>query len=132
MNKIIAILLVVAVAAGAWFYLRSHRDAFATLTPQQFSQLLADTPDVQLIDVRTPDEYTEGHLTAAKLFDVHDPMFAAKTTTMLAKDKPVAVYCRSGRRSRTAAQVLAKAGYRVYNLDGGIEAWKAAGLPTEP
>lgn len=131
MNKLsIAIFLLAVVGIGLWLG-RKDKPAFQTLSPQDFSTLLADSPQVQLVDVRTPDEYTEAHLRGARLFNVQDPLFESKTTTMLQRNHAVAVYCRSGKRSAQAADVLAKAGFRVYNLDGGIVAWTKENLPTE-
>jgi len=91
----------------------------------QFAGLLSDT--VQLVDVRTPDEYAAGHLEGAVLIDVKSSNFEEQAAAQLDKRRPVAVYCRSGRRSLAAAKLLKRAGYRVTNLKGGILAWEAAG-----
>ena len=83
--------------------------------------------DIRLIDVRTPKEYAEGHLSGAGNIDVKDSSFAVQIKGIKGT---VAVYCRSGRRSMMAAEQLAKQGCTVYNLDGGILAWQKAGEPT--
>jgi carboxyl-terminal processing protease len=84
-----------------------------------------------LVDVRTPAEYKEGHLKGAINIDVKDSLtFMNKAKEMLPKDKTVMVYCRSGRRSADAAGKLAAEGYFVFNLEGGIVAWKEAGKET--
>lgn len=83
----------------------------------------------QLIDVRSSEEYAEGHLRGAINIDVQEPDFQAEASSQLEKDKPVYVYCRSGRRSLLAGEMLAKDGYTVVDLDGGILGWEKAGLP---
>lgn len=88
-------------------------------------------PDVQLLDVRTPEEFSEGHIKGAVNIDVNEPDFQAAATSELTKGKPVYVYCRSGRRSLFAGEILAKEGFDVVDLDGGILAWEGAGLPVE-
>lgn len=93
-----------------------HTDEFATI--------ISDTSKIQLVDVRTPEEYAEGHLERAVNIDVNDSTFLQHATASLEKGKTVTVYCRSGKRSAFAASLLAKQGYNVINLLGGILAWK--------
>jgi rhodanese-related sulfurtransferase len=82
-----------------------------------------------LLDVRQPDEYVEGHAPDSKLVPL------ARIKSRMAeltpyKDKPVAVICRSGRRSALAVTQLREAGFtQVQNVDGGMLAWEKAGLP---
>ena len=87
----------------------------------------AADPAVFLVDVRTPEEYAEGHLRGAANIDWNAPEFMDLFTAACPKETAVAVYCRSGRRSAEAAQKLSKAGYAVTNLLGGIVAWEEAG-----
>lgn len=85
---------------------------------------------VQLVDVRTPQEYAAGHLDGAKLMDWNGGQFQKEMAT-LDKDKPVLLYCGSGRRSDAALRELEKAGYQdVKHLVGGIQAWTQAGRPV--
>jgi len=85
----------------------------------------------QLVDVRTPDEYTEGHISHAVLMDVNKADFTKKLE-QLDKNKTVYVYCRSGKRSHTAADMMKESGFKnVFELRGGIIAWEEAGLPVE-
>lgn len=86
--------------------------------------------DVQILDVRTPEEYAEGHIKGAVNIDVYESDFQAAASDSLSVEKPVYVYCRSGRRSLMAGEMLAKEGYNVVDLDGGIIAWEKAGLPV--
>lgn len=97
-----------------------------TLGMEEFASV-AGQKDVRLIDVRTPDEYAEGHLFGAENIDVKDSLFAERIKDVEGK---VAVYCRGGRRSAKAAEILAEQGCTVFDLDGGILAWQKAGKPT--
>lgn len=85
----------------------------------------------QLLDVRTKEEWDEGHLKGATLVTVTEEGFLAKAKAVLDPKKPVVVYCRSGGRSVKATEQLRAAGFTVYDLDGGFTAWKAAGKPVE-
>lgn len=89
------------------------------------------SPEVQLIDVRTPQEYAEGHIGTAQNINFFDSNFNNKARHTLDKSRPVAVYCKSGKRSAAAAEILAKDGYKVVNLSGGITAWTASRRPTD-
>lgn len=84
----------------------------------------------QLLDVRTKEEWDEGHLKGATLITVTEEGFLDKAKAALDPKKGVVVYCRSGGRSAKAAAQLRSAGFTVYDLDGGITAWKAAGKPV--
>ena len=97
---------------------------FETTDVRGFS-LLTDNPNVVILDVRTASEYAEGHIEGAMNIDVRSDSFAERAESLLPKEKTIAVYCRSGRRSAQAANLLAKSGYRVVNLSGGIIAWNA-------
>jgi rhodanese-related sulfurtransferase len=97
----------------------------------EFQKLLTEQKDAQLIDVRTPEEYKEGHLAKAKNINLFDDNFE-KRMLSLSKAKPVFVYCEVGGRSGEAAALLTKAGYtEVYDLKGGIRAWKKEQKPIE-
>ncbi|MFN9662322.1 MAG: rhodanese-like domain-containing protein [Akkermansiaceae bacterium] len=85
----------------------------------------------QLLDVRTKEEWTEGHLKGAKLVTVTEDGFLEKAKALLDPKKPVVVYCRSGKRSAMATEQLRANGFTVFYLEGGITAWKAAGKAVE-
>ena len=98
-----------------------------TLEADLFEQTLSQTPDPQLVDVRTPAEYAEDRLPGAILINVREATFDSQIQ-QLDKSRPVFVYCRSGKRSLQAAKVLEKNHFKVvYNLKGGIIAWKENG-----
>ena len=82
-----------------------------------------DNPGVQLVDVRTPDEVAAGNIPGSVNIDVLTGHFGETAATMLDKAYTVAVYCRSGNRSKNAAKTLSMMGYNVVELDGGYIAW---------
>ncbi len=87
--------------------------------------------DLVLLDVRTPAEYEQGHLEESVLINIGDPSFREKINE-LDRNKTYVVYCRSGRRSNRAAGIMEEMGFNeVYNVQGGLLAWKAANYPTE-
>jgi rhodanese-related sulfurtransferase len=100
---------------------------FRNMDPDEFETLVKDRKNVVLVDVRTEKEYSEGHLKNAKLLDMRQDSFMDDALNTLPKDKTIAVYCRSGKRGAVASEKLAKSGYDVVNLDGGILAWQSAG-----
>ncbi len=80
------------------------------------------------IDVRTPEEYAESHIEGATLIPLQQ---LEKRMAEVPKEKRVYLYCRSGRRSVAAANMLTRAGYNnIENITGGINAWEGAGYPT--
>ena len=81
--------------------------------------------------VRTLAEYSEGHITKTININVMDDSFASMADSLLQKDKPVAVYCRSGKRSKKAAAILSEKGYKVFELDKGFNSWQEAGKEIE-
>lgn len=102
---------------------------FENMDVETFADCIADR-NVQLLDVRTAEEYDEGHIDGALQADFKSSNFMATAEAQLVKGQPVAVYCRSGRRSAMAAEQLTAAGYKCVNLKGGILAWQSKGKPT--
>lgn len=100
---------------------------YKDLTVNEFADMLQTDATVQLVDVRTSEEFAEGHLGGALNIDWKADGFADKAAASLAPDRPVMVYCRSGRRSAEAATVLDGLGFKTYNMKGGILAWTEAG-----
>jgi rhodanese-related sulfurtransferase len=85
----------------------------------------------QIVDVRTPGEFSEGHIANAVNMDVTSDDFESKIAT-LDKEKPVMVYCKAGGRSAKAAAILKENGFKkVYDLDGGMIGWNEAKKPIE-
>jgi len=102
-----------------------------TTSVAKASKLIATNSELQVLDVRRPDEYKSGHLANATLVTWGEKDFEKQALAKISKDKPVLVYCRSGRRSTAATEALTGLGYtKVHNLEGGITAWQAAGKPV--
>ena len=96
---------------------------------KEFAKLIADS-NVVILDVRKADEFAEGHIKGAVLIDQFQNDFVEQAQAKLPKDKIIAIYCRSGRRSASAAGKMADIGYKCVNLKGGILAWKDANMPV--
>ena len=88
---------------------------------------LIEKDSVIVLDVRTQSEFKEGFIKGAVQIDFKDPDHLNKAKDLLNKNKHIAIYCRSGRRSSAFAYQLAAEGYRVTNLYGGILAWQQQG-----
>ena len=102
---------------------------FENMEVKEFAELIADS-NVVILDVRKADEFDEEHIKGAILIDQFQSDFLEQSRAKLLKDKTIAVYCRSGRRSANAAGKLAEVGYKCVNLKGGILAWKEANMPV--
>ena len=100
---------------------------YKDLTVNEFETMLTQDQTVQLVDVRTPEEFNENHIPGALNIDWRGEGFSEKARTQLDPQRPVMVYCRSGRRSAEAAATLDGIGFKTYNMKGGILAWTAAG-----
>jgi thioredoxin len=100
------------------------------LSPQEFEKLIT-APNVQLVDVRTPEEFSEQHIKGALNINIRAGNFESEMLR-LNKENPVYFYCLSGGRSAKAVQWAAANGFKeVYHLDGGILQWNNAGKPVE-
>ena len=95
---------------------------FRSVDAETFAKVIEDTTVVRL-DVRTANEYAQEHIPNALLIDVTQADFMQKAEQLLPKDKTIALYCRSGRRSKNAAMQLAKNGYQVIELNTGFNSW---------
>lgn len=124
------LLLGALVLIGAYVY-SQHRAsaAFKSVGNAEFARIIADTT-VQLVDVRTPAEFAAGHIPEAVNIDVRGEKFDEEVRSTLDPSRPVAVYCRSGARSKAAARALTEKGFRVYELNNGFMNWK--GVRTAP
>ncbi len=94
-------------------------------------QTIMKSEDVQLIDVRTPEEYQEGYILNAQNIDYNSPTFE-EDITKLDKSKPVLLYCKSGNRSGKSSKIFFEAGFKtIYDLEGGITEWIDKGLEVK-
>jgi rhodanese-related sulfurtransferase len=115
---VLGVLLVAGCSSGS--------STVTTVDAQAFLSAAAQ-PGVTIVDVRTPEEFAEGHLDGAVNMNVEGPDFSAQIATLEAEGT-VAVYCRSGRRSAVAADQMAGAGFTsIVNLDGGLNDLQSAG-----
>ncbi|MCL9805072.1 thioredoxin [Flavobacterium amniphilum] len=102
--------------------------AVTNLEPKVFAEKIAASGSAQLLDVRTPEEFSVQHLDNAMNININHTGFD-KEVAQLDKNKPVYVYCLAGGRSSKAANHLAELGFKeVYNMEGGITKWNASGL----
>lgn len=97
-------------------------------SPQDVYDRLQAGDNFILLDVRTPEEWADGHIDGATLIPLQE--LEARAASELPKDADIVVYCRSGNRSAQAADYLAGAGYSHISDMGGIQDWQAAGLPV--
>lgn len=89
---------------------------------------LTEIESVQLVDVRTPEEFNKGHINNAQNIDYYADDFENQITR-LDKSKPVLVYCQKGGRSAKCAEKMKNAGFvKIYDLEGGIAKWKFKGF----
>ncbi|MEZ4802114.1 MAG: rhodanese-like domain-containing protein [Gelidibacter sp.] len=96
------------------------------VTPDEM-QTLVEQKDVQVVDVRTPEERKEGYIEHSQNIDFNSPTFD-EDISKLDKTKPVILYCKSGGRSSKCGEKLLKAGFvKIYDLKGGITQWKYDG-----
>jgi len=119
MKKILVFLLLVAC---------SEKAVETSLSPEDFNAKYKNTPNAILLDVRTEAEVKEGALPNAQNI-VYDDSFGDKLGD-LSKQTPIFVYCAAGKRSAKAAEIMKEKGFKeIYQLKGGLDAWKAAKLP---
>lgn len=105
------------------------QSAKTNLSATEFAEKIKELPSAPLVDVRTPEEFSKGHLQNAKNINWNDSNFQSEISA-LDKSKPVLVYCLSGGRSASAAAKMRADGFQeVYELQGGIMAWRASNLP---
>jgi len=99
------------------------------LSAVEFAAKIKEIPTAHIIDVRSPEEYSSGHLQGSKSINWNGDNFDSQILKF-DKTKPIMVYCHSGRRSAAAANKMRAKGFKeVYELNGGILAWLEANLP---
>jgi len=109
--------------------LEQQTPIFKTVSPQEAKNLIENRKELLLIDVRGQDELYEGYIEDSTLMPVWDII---KGTQRPPKDKPILLICAVGGRSLALGQLMSRNGWNeVYNLKGGISAWKEAGLPLK-
>lgn len=101
---------------------------FTNLTPEQAQELIAE--GALVVDVRQPNEWIRGHIPQAELIPLDGIYLFGKAIADYPKDRDMILVCEMGQRSVVAAEIALVAGYtRVYNLVGGMSAWRARQFP---
>ena len=116
MKKIFIILTIMATISC------THNTTYKNCDTETFAKEIMKS-NVQLLDVRTSTEHQEGNISGSINIDINKENFREQVTTLLNKEDIIAVYCRSGRRSKKASQALTEAGYKVIELDKGYNSW---------
>ncbi len=94
------------------------------ISATSLKQLLDSKAEVKILDVRTPREYKQGHISKSLNIDVFSSNFVSQCQSKLKSEDKIVLCCRSGQRSSNAAKKLEKAGFNsLYNLKGGMMAW---------
>ena len=127
MKKFFGKLLTLALSVTTFFGCGSAATSGSVgeiLAPAEYMKQLQNDSKAYLLDVRRADEYAAGHLPGAALLDVTDSVAFARGVELLDKEKNIYIYCRSGRRSRKAADILTSKGFKVCDMQGGYNAWK--------
>lgn len=129
-NVLLFGILILAMAFQSCNETKANSGKIEMVTPQQVYEAVYSGDNPQLVDVRTDEEYKVSHLKDALNFCVTDENFKEQVAN-LDKNKPVYVYCRSGKRSAKAANILIEMGFtKVYDLQGGHNNWKKEGFET--
>jgi thioredoxin len=125
MNRYLSILFLAAVFVSAC----GQDTSFHNLSSTEFNSLINNASGT-LLDVRTPSEFANGHITGAGQLNYYNSDFR-QNLLLLSKDQPVYLYCNTGYRSKRAAEILSENGYKkVYNLENGIMQWNLENLPV--
>ncbi|MEN6293255.1 MAG: rhodanese-like domain-containing protein [Methanobacterium sp.] len=112
----------------------THKKEFEEIEPKEVFTILEkhrNDPDFVILDVRTPEEYDDGHIENAYLLTFKSGSFENELGKM-DKNKKYFVYCRTGRKSRKAVELMKKRGYmEAHSIIGGVDKWKRNRLPVE-
>jgi phage shock protein E len=112
------------------FSLFSFVQESQVLAPTAFQKKISQTKDAVVVDVRTKPEVEQGVIPGAVNFDVKSEAFEAQIKK-LDKNKTYFLYCKGGVRSNKAANLMKSLGFqKIYELEGGIDAWKESGMKT--
>lgn len=107
---------------------REHTGAQPETTPEAVQQRVAAGEPLLILDVRSSDEYWQGHVPGSTLLPLDQ---LAARLDEVSKDRPIVAVCRSGNRSGVATAMLRRAGFDAVNMKGGMLAWEKANLPVE-
>jgi len=123
------LVLAVVVSSTCYYYLQLQDSSHGDISVEQARSLIETKPNLVIVDVRTPEEFSTGYIEGA--MNLCAECDAQLLLDNLNTDDEILLYCRTGRRSANALRILRENGYeKVYNMVGGIEAWKNAGYPV--
>ncbi len=106
-----------------FFWASQTNKKIKILSPSEFKNS-TENKSVQLLDVRTPNEYKMGTIKGAKNSNIFDPVGFRTVAAKLNKETPVYLFCQSGNRSKNASKLLVKMGFtQIYDLEGGYSNW---------
>jgi thioredoxin 1 len=127
MRKNFQVLLVI-LSVFAFSCSNGQSSSKVNLAANDFQKKIEELPKAPIVDVRSPEEFTNGHIVNAINININSDSFE-REINKLDKSKPVLVYCLSGSRSSYAARAMRAEGFKeVYELSGGMIRWRAAGL----
>ena len=128
---ILVMVLVISVSFGAVLVRPSTPTLVTYLSAQDFQKESLVTKNMLLIDVRTPEEFSSGHIHGAIVINIRQEDFSTQISK-LNHQQNILIYCRSGHRTEAARAEFEKQGFKkLVILKGGIQAWNAAQLPLE-
>jgi phage shock protein E len=125
-----AVVLAACGTAGADVADPDAAPGVVTVGADEAAELLSDRSDLVVVDVRTPEEFAEGHLAGAELLDIYDPAFRDGVDG-LDRDAAYLVYCRSGNRSGQAVALMEELGFTEVYDAGALDALAAAGAAVD-
>ena len=121
----VALFSIFLLACGQSTSQKENDSVVHLLSMDQLGALIKDNPELQIVDVRTPEEYEQGAISESKLVDYRATDFKQKIQE-LEKDKPVLVYCARGGRSAKACAIMKELEFKeLYDLDGGYTKWSS-------
>ena len=128
MNKYFVITITIIMTFLFCSRIKAQTESENTVDVQKFIEL--QNKGYTIIDVRTPEEFSDGYIEGASNIDFHSPDFGTNIEK-LDKDGNYLVYCRSGNRSLKAVHLMKSLGFKnAYSLTGGINIWLSSGNPT--
>ena len=128
---VVTVLFVLATINYSCLQSSSSSNSIVEVVTAEEMKELTQLEGVQLVDVRTPKEYEDGHISNAQNIDYMSPDFE-KQIENLDKTKPIVVYCKKGGRSEKCAEKLEDAGFvKIYDFKGGVAKWKYNGFELE-
>jgi len=128
-RRVLSILVLAVVSSVSYYYLQLQDTSEGDVTIEQAKIFIESKPNLVIVDVRTPEEFSTGYIEGAVNLCVECD--AQLLLDNLDPDDEILVYCRTGRRSANTMKILGENDYeKVHNMVGGIEAWKNAGYPV--